>query len=49
VVKEAFAEPDLLKDDSGIAVQFERIGYFIEDPKNGGYNKATGLRDSFKL
>lgn len=49
VVKEAFAEPDLLKDDSGIAVQFERIGYFIEDPKNGGYNKATGLRDSLKL
>jgi glutaminyl-tRNA synthetase len=49
VVKEAFAESDLLKDDSGIAVQFERIGYFIEDPKNGGYNKATGLRDSFKL
>ena len=49
VVKEAFAEPDLLKDDSGIAVQFERIGYFKKDPKNGGYNKATGLRDSFKL
>ena len=49
VVKEAFAEPDLLKDDSGIAVQFERIGYFKEDSKNGGYNKATGLRDSFKL
>ena len=49
VVKEAFAEPDLLKDDSGIAVQFERIGYFKKDSKNGGYNKATGLRDSFKL
>ncbi len=49
VVKEAFVEPDLLKDDSGIAVQFERIGYFFKDPKNGGYNKATALRDSFKL
>jgi len=49
VVKEAFAEPDLLKDESGIAVQFERIGYFKKDSKNGGYNKATGLRDSFKL
>jgi len=49
VVKEAFAEPDLLTDDSGIAVQFERIGYFIKDPKNGGYNKSTGLKDSFKL
>ncbi|NMB36797.1 MAG: glutamine--tRNA ligase/YqeY domain fusion protein [Bacteroidales bacterium] len=49
IVKEAFVEPDLLKDDSGIAVQFERIGYFFKDPKNGGYNKATALRDSFKL
>ena len=49
IVKEAFAEPDLLKDDSGIAVQFERMGYFIKDPVNGGYNKATGLKDSFKL
>ncbi len=49
IVKEAFAEPDLLKDDSGMAVQFERMGYFIKDPVNGGYNKATGLKDSFKL
>ena len=49
VVKTAYAEPDLLKDDSGIAVQFERTGYFYKDPKNGAYNKATGLKDSFKV
>jgi glutaminyl-tRNA synthetase len=49
VVKTAYAEPDLLKDNSGIAVQFERTGYFYKDPKNGAYNKATGLKDSFKI
>ncbi|MBO4764817.1 MAG: glutamine--tRNA ligase/YqeY domain fusion protein [Bacteroidales bacterium] len=49
VVKTAYAEPDLLKDGSGIAVQFERTGYFYKDPKNGAYNKATGLKDSFKI
>ncbi|MDD2293812.1 MAG: glutamine--tRNA ligase/YqeY domain fusion protein [Bacteroidales bacterium] len=49
VVKDAYAEQDLLKDNSGIAVQFERVGYFFKDSKNGGYNKATGLKDTFKL
>lgn len=49
VVKKGYAEEDLLNDNSGIAVQFERLGYFFRDPKNGGYNKATGLKDSFKL
>ncbi|MBR4213574.1 MAG: glutamine--tRNA ligase, partial [Bacteroidales bacterium] len=50
VVKEVcYAEPDLLKDASGIAVQFERLGYFFKDSKNGGYNKVTGLKDTFKL
>ncbi|MBQ7640543.1 MAG: glutamine--tRNA ligase/YqeY domain fusion protein [Bacteroidales bacterium] len=50
VVKEnCYAEPDLLKDTSGIAVQFERLGYFFKDSKNGGYNKVTGLKDTFKL
>ena len=50
VVKEnCYAEPDLLKDNSGIAVQFERLGYFFKDSKNGGYNKVTGLKDTFKL
>ena len=50
VVREVcYAEPDLLKDNSGIAVQFERLGYFFKDSKNGGYNKVTGLKDTFKL
>ena len=50
VVKEnCYAEPGLLKDNSGIAVQFERLGYFFKDSKNGGYNKVTGLKDTFKL
>ena len=44
-----YAEPDLLKDNSGIAVQFERTGYFFKDPKNGAWNKATGLKDTFKI
>lgn len=49
VIKEAFAEPDLISDISGIAVQFERTGYFFKDPKTGAYNKTTGLKDSFKI
>ncbi len=49
VREECYAEPDLLKDNSGIAVQFERLGYFFKDSKNGGYNKVTGLKDTFKL
>ena len=49
VIKTAYAEPDLLKDASGIAVQFERTGYFFHDSKTGAWNKATGLRDSFKI
>ena len=49
VREECYAEPDLLKDTSGIAVQFERLGYFFKDSKNGGYNKVTGLKDTFKL
>ena len=49
VVKDAFVEPALLEDNSGIAVQFERTGYFYKDPANGAYNKATGLKDTFKI
>ena len=32
VVAEGYAEPALLEDNSGIAVQFERVGYFFKDP-----------------
>ncbi len=49
VITDAYAEPALKDDKSGIAVQFERLGYFARDPKNGAWNKATGLRDSFKV
>ncbi len=49
VITKAYAEPALEEDKSGIAVQFERVGYFFKDPKNGAYNKATGLKDTFKM
>lgn len=51
VVKEALVEPALLEDNSGIAVQFERNGYYIKDadstPDKLVFNKATGLKSSF--
>lgn len=51
VVKEALVEPALLDDNSGIAVQFERNGYYIKDadstPDKLVFNKATGLKSSF--
>ena len=47
-----YAEPALLNDQSGIAVQFERLGYFIADkdstPEKAVFNKTTGLKDTFK-
>ena len=48
-----YAEPALLEDKSGIAVQFERVGYFFEDPdstpEHPVFNKTTALKDSFKI
>lgn len=53
VVVTGYAEPALVDDESGIAVQFERIGYFYEDPDSSPehlvYNKTTALKDSFKF
>ena len=53
VVAEGFAEPSLLDDKSGIAVQFERVGYFFPDtdstPEHPVFNKTTSLKDSFKF
>ena len=53
VVTKAFVEPDLLKDESGIAVQFERLGYCVKDkdstPSKYVFNKTTGLKDTFKM
>ena len=52
-VQDAFAEPALLRDDSGIAVQFERLGYFFKDPDSTSekavFNKTVSLKDSFKI
>ena len=51
-VIEGYAEPALLEDNSGIAVQFERLGYFFKDtdstPEHPVYNRTVTLRDNFK-
>ena len=53
VVDRGYAEPALLEDNSGIAVQFERVGYFYRDPDstpdNPVFNKTTSLKDSYKV
>lgn len=47
-----FAEPALLEDNSGIAVQFERTGYYIKDkdstPEKAIFNRTVTLKDSYK-
>ncbi len=52
VVGEGWAEPALLDDASGIAVQFERTGYYVKDkdstPEKAVFNKTTALKDSYK-
>jgi len=52
VVTKAYAEPALLGDNSGIAVQFERTGYYVKDkdstPSDPVFNKTTSLKDSYK-
>ena len=53
VVAKAFAEPALLDDASGIAVQFERCAYYVKDsdstPGEPIFNKTVSLKDSYKL
>ena len=53
IVTDGYAEPALLEDNSGIAVQFERTGYFFKDPDSTPerfvFNKTTSLKDSFKF
>ncbi|MBO5808514.1 MAG: glutamine--tRNA ligase/YqeY domain fusion protein [Bacteroidales bacterium] len=53
VIGKGYAEPALLEDNSGIAVQFERVGYFFKDydstPDHFVFNKTTALKDSFKF
>ena len=52
VMAKGWAEPALLEDASGIAVQFERTGYYIMDkdstPEHPVFNKTTALKDSYK-
>ncbi len=47
-----WAEPALLDDASGIAVQFERTGYYIKDPDSTPekpvFNRTATLKDSYK-
>ena len=49
----AYAEPALKDDNSGIAVQFERTGYFFKDPDstedNLVFNRTVTLKDTFKM
>lgn len=51
IVTSAYAEPALLEDKSGIAVQFERTGYFFKDKdsteENPVFNRTVTLKDSF--
>ncbi len=53
VVRQAYAEPALLDDNSGIAVQFERTGYFVKDkdstPEHPVFNRTVGLKDGFSV
>ena len=53
IVETGWAEPALLEDKSGIAVQFERVGYYIQDKDSTAehpvFNKTTSLKDSFKI
>ena len=52
IVGAGYAEPALLDDASGIAVQFERTGYYVKDkdstPEHPVFNKTTALKDSYK-
>ncbi|MBQ4169654.1 MAG: glutamine--tRNA ligase, partial [Bacteroidales bacterium] len=52
VIAKGFAEPALLEDQSGLAVQFERVGYYIKDkdstPEKPVFNKTVALKDSYK-
>ena len=51
-VASAWAEPALLEDASGIAVQFERSGYYFKDQDSTKektiFNKTVSLKDSYK-
>ena len=52
LIGKGYAEPALVEDTSGIAVQFERTGYYVMDkdstPHHFVFNKTTALKDSYK-
>ena len=52
IIGKGYAEPALLEDASGIAVQFERTGYYMKDPdstpENPVFNRTVTLKDSYK-
>ena len=52
IVVKGYAEPALAQDASGIAVQFERNGYYFRDPDSTEeklvFNKTTSLKDSYR-
>ncbi len=51
IISSAKVEKNLLEDNSGIAVQFERNGYFIKDKDSTEdkfiFNKTVGLKSGF--
>ncbi len=52
VLGKGYAEPALLEDKSGIAVQFERDAYYFKDPdstpEHPVFNRTAALKDSYK-
>ena len=52
VIAKGYAEPALAEDASGIAVQFERTGYYFRDKDSTDalpvFNKTVALKDSYK-
>ena len=52
VVVKGYTEPALLEDESGLAVQFERVGYYVKDadstPEHPVFNRTVTLKDSYK-
>lgn len=51
VVVKGYSEPALFEDKSGIAVQFERLGYFVKDSDSKEnkvvYNRTVGLKSTW--
>jgi len=52
VVVKGYSEPALFDDKSGIAVQFERLGYFVKDSdsdeKKVIFNRTVGLKSNLE-